>query len=198
MLASISPLGERARGNRWGLTVLVFTVAAGAAGAALGAILGLAGSLAAGPGHLRIGVLAGVALLAGLADLAAPGRVPTVRRQVNEDWVGTLRWWVYGAGFGGQLGAGVTTIVTTATVYAWMAAALLGGSAAGGALVGAVFGLARSVPLATVAGVRGPADLRATIRRLTSWARAGRLGAACASLAVGTTLACGLSWRGWA
>jgi len=198
VLASISPLGERARGNRWGWTVTVFSVAAIATGAALGALLGVVGSVAAGPGHLRLGVLAVVAVVAGLIDLAVPGRLPTVRRQVNEDWVARFRWWVYGAGFGAQLGAGVTTIVTTATVYAWMAAAVLGGSAAAGAVVGAAFGVARSVPFAAVAGVRGPAELRGMIRRLTSWAPAGRVGAACASVAVGTTLACGLSWRGWA
>jgi hypothetical protein len=126
VLASISPLGERARGNRWGRTVAVFTVAAVGAGTGLGASLGLVGSVVAGPGHLRLGVLAGVAVVAGLADLAAPGRVPTIHRQVNEDWVARFRWWVYGAGFGAQLGTGVTTVVTTATVYAWMAAAVVG------------------------------------------------------------------------
>jgi len=201
MLASISPLGERARGNRWGWTVLVFSLAATATGMVLGAFLGLVGSLAggAGPaGHVRLGLLAGVAVLAGLADLAGPGRLPTLRRQVNEDWVARFRWWVYGAGFGVQLGAGVTTIVTTATVYAWMAAAVLGGSLAAGAVVGAAFGVARSLPFMAVAGVEGPDELRGMIRRLTSWAPAGRLAAAWASLAVGTTLACGLSWRGWA
>jgi hypothetical protein len=204
MLASISPLGERARGNRWGWTVLVFSLAATAAGTVLGACLGLVGSLATSAGGagdagpVRLGLLAGLAVVAGLADLAGPGRVPTLRRQVNEDWVARFRWWVYGAGFGVQLGAGVTTIVTTATVYAWMAAAVLGGSVAAGAVVGASFGLARSLPFVAVAGVDGPDELRAMLRRLTSWAPAGRLGAACASLAVGTTLACGLSWRGWA
>jgi hypothetical protein len=198
VLASISPLGERARGNRWGKTVVVFSVAAVAAGTALGALLGLVGSLASFPGHVRLGVVAGVALLAGLADLALPGRLPTVHRQVNEDWVARFRWWVYGAGFGAQLGTGVTTVVTTATVYAWMAAAVLGGSTAAGAVVGAAFGLARSVPFAAVAGVEGPADLRGTIGRLTAWAPAGRVGAACAALVVGTTLACGVSVRGWA
>src|SRR5215212_3477402 len=116
MLASITPLGERARGSRWGLTVTFFVVASLAAGAALGALLGGLGSVvwpapSGGSGDARLAVLA-VALAVGLA-LDLRGRLPSPRRQVNEDWLREYRGWVYGAGFGGQLGAAVTTIVTT-------------------------------------------------------------------------------------
>ena len=41
---------------------------------------------------------------------------PFLRRQVNEDWLTNYRPWVYGGGFGWQIGAGVTTYVMTAAV----------------------------------------------------------------------------------
>jgi sulfite exporter TauE/SafE len=170
MLASITPLGERARGSRWGLTVAFYVTSAGLAGAALGAVAGLAGGLlwsvddALGA---RAAVLAG-ALALGLA-LDLGGRLPTLRRQVNEDWLREYRGWVYGAGFGGQLGVGVTTIVTTSLVYATLLAALLSASAVRGAAIGAAFGLARGATLLAGARVRQPEDLARLHRRVDRW-----------------------------
>ena len=46
------------------------------------------------------------------------GRVPSMRRQVDEDWLSRYRRWVYATGFGWQLGTGVTTIVTSRVTYA--------------------------------------------------------------------------------
>ena len=43
MLTSISPLGERARGNRWSLTVTWLVAGTLVGGASLGAVLGAAG-----------------------------------------------------------------------------------------------------------------------------------------------------------
>src|SRR5947208_2071453 len=144
MLASITPLGERARGSRWALTVAFYVASAVLAGAAIGALAGLAGGLVwPGDGALdaRAAVLAG-ALVVGFAfDLR--GRLPTPRRQVNEDWLREYRGWVYGAGFGGQLGLGLITIVTTSLVYATLLAAFLAAGAARGAAIGAAFGFAR-------------------------------------------------------
>src|SRR4051794_33369808 len=110
MLASITPLGERARGSRFWLTAVFFVGASLVAGAALGALLGAVGSLvwAGAAGGLRVAILAG-ALVAGLV-LDLLGRLPGPRRQVNEEWLREYRGWVYGAGFGGQLGVGVATI----------------------------------------------------------------------------------------
>ncbi len=184
MLASISPLGERARGNRWGRTAAAFAVGAAASGAALGAVLGVAGG-AGGDGVWRTALVALAAVAAGAVDLFAPHRLPTPRRQVNEDWLARYRGWVYGGGFGAQLGVGVVTVVTTATVYAWMVAAAASGSARAGALIGACFGAGRAIPLLAVARADTPSRLRGTVRRLSGWGRAsGRLAAA-ASVAVG-------------
>src|SRR5436853_4483612 len=140
MLASITPLGERGRASRWVVTVAFFIAGSTFSAAALGAIAGGLGRLtwpgSNGSGQAPLIVLAVVLLAATLADLGAGGlRTPSVRRQVNEDWLREYRGWVYGLGFGFQLGLGVTTIVTTAAVYATFAAAWLTGDPLLGAAV---------------------------------------------------------------
>ncbi len=177
MLGSITPLGERSRGRRWGVTVTAFALAAVAAGGAAGALLGEAGGRAGLAAGTRTGLLA-VAVAAAIAVDAVPNlHPPGPRRQVNEEWLQRYRGWVYGAGFGAQLGLGVATIVTTAAVYATIAAAVLAGTAAGGAAVGAVFGAARAATLLATAGVREPHALATLDRRVRSWERPTRLGA---------------------
>jgi MFS family permease len=185
MLASINPLGERARGNRWGWTVGGYTVAAVAAAAALGGALGALGGLVAHGATWRLPAIGAIALAAGIADLAAPGRLLSPRRQVDEGWLSRYRGWVYGVGFGAQLGVGVVTVVTSATVYAWLAATALSGTPVAGALIGAAFGLARAMPFAAVARVRRPDDLRASLRGLAGWAARGRVAAAGGAVALG-------------
>jgi len=167
MLTSITPLGERGRGRRWGATVTAYAVGSVAAGSAVGALLGLV------PGprpRAALVVLAVGLLLAAALDLR-PALLPTVRRQVNEDWLGVYRGWVCGAGFGLQLGLGVVTIVTTAAVYAALLAAALSGSWAAGALVGGTFGAVRALPAILLRGVTTTDRLVAVSRRLAVRAR---------------------------
>jgi hypothetical protein len=184
MLGSITPLGERSRGRRWGITVTAFALAAGAAGAALGAALGAAGGLVAISAPARTGLL-GVAVAAAIVVDLVPGlRAPGPRRQVNEAWLYRYRGWAYGAGFGIQLGLGVTTIVSTAAVYATGAAAFLAGSAAAGAVVGAAFGLARAATLLAAGGVDEPRALATLDRRLEAWERPARVAALAAEAAL--------------
>jgi hypothetical protein len=186
MLGSITPLGERSRGRRWGITVTAFALAAGAAGAALGAALGAAGGLVAISAPARTGLL-GVAVAAAIvADLVPGLRAPGPRRQVNEAWLHRYRGWAYGAGFGIQLGLGVTTIVSTAAVYATGAAAFLAGSAAAGAVVGSAFGLARAATLLAAGGVDEPRALATLDRRLEAWERPARVAALAAEAALVT------------
>jgi len=108
-------------------------------------------------------------------DLRVAGlRLPTTHRQVDEAWRAFYRGWVWGVTFGAQLALGVITVVTTALVYVTWIAALLGGSAAVGALVGLAFGLARALPILSVAGVRTSGQLLGvdrTLRRLAAPAR---------------------------
>ena len=175
MLASITPLGERGRGSRWGVTVSAYLIGSAVGGAALGALLGWTGSRLDASSNARLAVL-GVAIVLGVAfDLGLAGvRLPTTHRQVDETWRASYRGWVWGLTFGVQLALGVITVVTTALVYVTWLAAFLGGSAAAGALVGLAFGLARALPILSVARVRTSVQLLGvdrTLQRLASPAR---------------------------
>jgi hypothetical protein len=189
MLASITPLGERGRQSKWGVTVVAFLLGAVGAGAAAGALLGLAGSWAvSGLGsHARLALLAGAALIA-LALDASPRKVPGPRRQVNERWREQYRGWVWGGGYGAQLGLGVTTVVHSAATYLALGAAFLATGAGRGAVIVGVFGLMRGVQPLTTWGVRGPAELVSFHVRLAWWHRGAR-GAGCGLLATILALA---------
>ena len=152
MLGSITPLGERGRGQRWGVTVAAYVLGSAFGGGALGAALGWSGdrilTLAGVDRSASLWGFAGAMVLAIALDARPAGpRLPGPRRQVNEDWLNRYRGWVYGLAFGAQLGTGLVTVVSTGAVYATFAAALLTGSTAAGAAVGASFGLARGATL---------------------------------------------------
>src|SRR3954447_8870550 len=107
MLASITPLGEQGRRRRWRRTVTAFVIASILGGAATGLVAGALGSLLLRDVSWdgRIGFVAALLALGLVLDLA--GKVPGPRRQVDESWLDRYRGWVYGAGFGFQLRAGV-------------------------------------------------------------------------------------------
>jgi hypothetical protein len=177
MLGSITPLGERSRNSRWATTVLWYVVGSTAAGAGLGWLLGWGGSFVFGSlaAQARLGLLALLIGVGVVLDLRMLGtRLPTVRRQVSEDWLREYRGWVYGVGFGVQLGLGLVTVVSISAVYASFGAALLSASSVAGAAIGGAFGLARGSMILTVAGVRRPAQLFAVDARLRTWDRSAR------------------------
>jgi sulfite exporter TauE/SafE len=189
MLASITPLGERGRSSRWGVTVAAFVLGATLAAGALGALVGAAGSPLGGGNRWRLMALAGAALGVLVLDLG-PGRVPGPNRQVNERWLDEYRGWVYGLGFGTQLGLGVTTIVTSAATYLALLAALLTGDPVRGMIVAGAFGLTRGLTLLVAAGIERPDQLLALHRRLArlrrpTWVAAHVLIAAVPVVAVG-------------
>ena len=176
MLSSIHPLGERSRNQRWWLTVTAHIVGSAAGGAAMGlvaAALGRAIGIVAGAAGLdslevaRADVgLAAVAAVAVGVDLVRRRPPSPLHRQVDETWLHRYRGWVYGLGFGFQLGAGVLTIVTSASVYVVVAVAAMSASATVGLVVGTVFGTVRGLVLLTAAPARTPGALRARIDRL--------------------------------
>ena len=192
MLTSISPLGERARGNRWSLTVLWLGLGAAGGGAAIGVALGALGqaSLAAAGSGTRLVLLAVGCAVAAVWDLS--GRRLPGRRQVNEDWLVAYRSWVYGAGFGLQLGAAVVTVVNTALVPLFMLAALLAGDVTAGLVIGAAFGATRGASLVVGRRVRTPDDLRHLHRRLDQYADRIRRAGAGVATALGGAAAAGL------
>jgi hypothetical protein len=94
---------------------------------------------------------------------------------VNEDWLGRYRGWVYGVGFGAQLGVGVVTIVTSAAVYAAVFGVIVSGNAVTGAIAGAAFGLVRALSLLPARAAVDPpslARLHASLARLGPWSTA--------------------------
>jgi hypothetical protein len=150
MLASITPLGERSRNQRWWTTAAALLAGGAAGGAAAGVVLAALGSLLPLDARGRL-VAFGLVLAAAAAADARPAPVPSHRRQVDDAWLRRYRGWVYGAGFGVQLGSGLATVVTTAAVYATLGALLLAPNPLAGAVVGLVFGAARgAAPVATV------------------------------------------------
>ena len=172
MLGSITPLGERSRGMRFEVTATAFGIGSAAGGALLGGLLGLAGGpLARGLGPTRVAALLAAAGAAGLAAEGRLGalRLPSIRRQVDERWLRTYRGWVYGIGFGFQLGAGLATIVSSAAVYLTFLAAALSGGPAAGALIGLAFGMVRSWTLLPAARVRTPAAVMSADAFLARW-----------------------------
>ena len=190
MLGSITPLGERGRGSRWGLTVGAYVVGSTLAGAVVGASLGRLGAWAGGAAGPRLGLLGAIVAIGLVLDLGVAGRsLPTVHRQVDEAWRTRYRGWVWGFGYGVELGIGVVTIVTTSTVYATWAAASLSGSASAGAAIGAAFGLSRALPVLAVARVRRPDQvlgIDVSLARLAAPARRATyaMGAVLASVAI--------------
>ncbi len=161
MLTSINPLGERARRQRFWLTGL-FYVFGSTAGAVL--IAGVAAAVSAVVPNVPAWVFGGL-LLAGAGFELTRRPVPSIRRQVDENWLARYRGWVYGLGFGFQLGTGVTTIVTSASLYLYLFGLFVVPPMAALA-AGVVFGLSRAAALILVRRAIQPADLRSLMRHL--------------------------------
>jgi hypothetical protein len=188
MLSSISPVGEAARAQRWGLTATAYALGSLAGGAAVGLLAGALGQLLLDvvlggvPADVRlaaVGVAAGLGLL-----LDATTGVPSVHRQVDERWLSTYRGWVYGVGFGLQLGTGVATIVPASVLHAtWLGVALLADWRAGAA-VGALFGLLRAAPLLAAGRIRTVAALRRALARMDRRRRTAARAVSVAQMAV--------------
>ena len=174
MLSSISPLGERARNSRWWLTTTAYLLGSLGGGLTLGALASLAGSALPFPVRTSRWALAVVAvlLLVGLAfELRGPRSLPSWRRQVDEQWLTRYRGWVYGLGFGAQLGFGLVTIITSATTYAVALLALLAGHRGAGLAIGGTFGVVRALPSLLMAGVHDRQQLHGAFSRVEAWAR---------------------------
>lgn len=194
MLASITPLGERGRHARWWLTVSAFLLGATAGGAAAGGILGGLGALVlprSFSAHARLVVL-GVALAMAIALDGLPLSVPGPRRQVDERWLDRYRGWVYGVGYGWQLGLGVTTVVSSAATYVALLAAFLAGGLPAGALILGCFGAVRGLTPLAAAGVRSQHQLLALHRGLIRWRDSVRWGVVATQVGI-LVLAVGLT-----
>ena len=181
MLSSITPLGERGRNNRFAVAAGSFVAGSLLGGAAVGFTAGGLGQLivpdqpTAAAAAIALFALIGATVDGHVAGL----RVPTIKRQVDERWLHKYRGWVYGFGFGLQLGTGLATIVSSAAVYLMAVAAVLTRSIAAGTTIGLIFGLVRGASILLARRVGTPEELRHFHRRLAANAtRTERLGVA--------------------
>jgi len=169
MLSTITPMAERSRGRRWELTAAWFVLGAALGGLTLGGLAALGAVLVGATGAAAstvLGVAAVLAVAAVALDLGLLGRpMPHHRRQVDEAWLDQYRSWVYGGGFGWQIGTGLLTYIMTSGVYLTVALAALTGRPMIAASIGLLFGLVRG--LAIFLGVRlvDPDRLRTFHRR---------------------------------
>jgi hypothetical protein len=175
MLSSLTPLGDRGRGQRFGWTAAGYVAGAVLGGALLGSVLGLA-ALGVGmlglplPSRIAAGVV--VAVLGAAADVGLLGvALPVVRRQVNERWLDRYRGWVYGAGFGVQIGVGFATYVMTAALVVVALLAALSASPGLAFGAGLTFGTARGLTVLANVGVTNGAALLSAHRRYAAWRR---------------------------
>jgi hypothetical protein len=127
------------------------------------------------PAATTLGLLAlGAALVAVASDSRLAGVVlPIHRRQVNERWLDRYRSWVYGAGFGWQIGCGLATYITSAAVYLMMVLAALTGRPVVALAVGTGFGFLRGLAVLLTRHLHEPVALLDFHRRffeLGPWA----------------------------
>ena len=172
-MSVITPLQEQGRGNRFRATALWFLVGATVGGAMLG---GLMSVIAAG--WERIGADPEVALVittfGALAAVISDGKLfgfqlPGHDRQVNERWLDRYRSWVYGGGFGWQIGVGLATYIMTSGLYLLIVVAALGASISGALILGTVFGLVRGLAVFAAREVTSLEALNDLHRRFERW-----------------------------
>lgn len=189
MLSTITPLGEAGRGTPYATSAAWFVGGAVVGGTCLGGTLAGVAALVAAAGGASPGLVAGLVALAALAAAASDTRLggmqlPFHRRQVNELWLDRFRPWVYGAGFGWQIGTGLATYVTSAGVYLMIALAALTGAPWVALAIGAIHGTARGMGVLVSARVKTPDDLLLLHRHISSLAPAAQCAVLVAESAV--------------
>ena len=188
MLSTITPFSERGRGHSFWATASWFISGALVGGASLGLVMGF-GAAVVGGLHLaedtRMWVAGIAALIAVGSDSSLLGhRLPVHRRQVNERWLDHYRPWVYGAGFGWQIGAGLVTYITSAAVYLVVVLGVLTASPFVAVALGIWFGLLRGLAVLLTWRVRSVSDLMAFHRRFEGARRLADRGVQVAEVAV--------------
>lgn len=162
MLTSINPLGERARRQSFAVTAVSYHLGS-VAGAILVAVTLMLAGRAVPP--VPAWLLGSLAIVAAVIEWRR-WKVPSVSRQVDENWLPRFRGWVYGLGFGFQLGLGVVTIITSASMYLYLLGLLALPGWTEAIVVGLVFGLARALGLVLVSRAADPGTLRTVMRDL--------------------------------
>ncbi|MCU1453076.1 MAG: hypothetical protein JWN46_1222, partial [Acidimicrobiales bacterium] len=141
-----------------------------------------------------LGLAAALAAVAAWTDAGVLGvQPPFFKRQVDDAWLSRYRSWVYGLGFGWQIGAGLTTYIMTAGVLLVVALAALTASPLLGFGLAVLFGFARGLAVLLSAGLTNPAAMRSLHDRLDALEAPVRRGFV-AVQAVVAVVAAGLAW----
>jgi hypothetical protein len=197
MLSQITPFTERARNHHFGVTAAWFVAGSVAGGATLG-VLAAAGAAATSAADLSsdtaLAILAALAIVAAAVDGGVFGvRPPFFRRQVNETWLPRYRGWLYGVGFGWQVGVGIATYIMTAAVFLSVAVGVLTASPAAAFGIAVLFGLVRGLTVFLTAKVHAPAQLASFHRRFDAWGEPTRRAVIALELVV-ALCAAGVAW----
>ncbi len=191
MLSTITPMAERSRGRRWWLTAAWFVLGAVLGGATLGliAVLGAVVVDVTGTGDsaVPLAVAAVVTFVTASMDLGIGTAMPHHRRQVDEVWLDQYRSWVYGLGFGWQIGSGLTTYIMTAAVYATVVLAALTASVPVAMGIAVFFGLIRGLAIGLGARLTNPDRLRRFHHRFDELGPSVRAAVISVQLVVATT-----------
>ena len=155
VLSIFTPVGERARGRRYWVTVLWFVAGAVLGGAVLGALAAGGAALMSAQTWIGAGwaeAIAAVLFAAGAGlDLELGGdhrlALPHHRRQVNEQWLDRFRRWVSAGGFGAQIGFGLATYIMTTGVYLTVAIGVLSADPKLAFSLGVLFGGCRGLAI---------------------------------------------------
>ncbi len=173
MLSAMNPLSERGRGRSFRVSAAWFVVGATLGGLTLGVgagVLALGVDALALPATTVLALAAVAALVAVASDAHVLGfRLPIHTRQVNEDWLDWYRAWVYGIGFGWQIGVGLATYIVTAAVYLLVVLAALTADPLVAVACGALFGMVRGLAVLLARPLTTPAAIVALHRRLEEW-----------------------------
>jgi hypothetical protein len=195
MLATITPLSQRGRGHGYLSTVAWFVTGSTLGGATLGAgmaaiSIGLS-SVSLTP-HTVAAIVVGTSVVAAASDVGVGGfRLPVHHRQVNERWLDQFRPWVYGAGFGWQIGTGLATYIRSASVYLMIVLGAFGGNPWRALAYGTLFGLVRGCAVLLGRDITSAETLRAFHLRFE------RLGPVVRRVTIAVELASGLCIALW-
>ncbi|HEY7438901.1 MAG TPA: hypothetical protein VIC35_05845 [Acidimicrobiia bacterium] len=195
MLSSLTPLSERARGRSFRATACWYIAGSVLGGLTLGACIALAalvvGAWSISSKVILVAACAG-ALVAVASDTGIGGfHLPMHTRQVNEDWLDAYRGWVYGVGFGWQIGVGVGTFIMTAAVYLTVWLGTLTGSPLVALLLGGLFGLLRGLGILPARRCTTPERLSRLHERLDRYDGVARR--AVVAVELGVAVLCGFA-----
>jgi hypothetical protein len=197
MLSQLTPVGEASRGYRYRTTATWFVLGAVVGGATLGAVMAALAAAVSAVGATStalLGIAAAIAVLGAAVDGGVFGFAPPFfKRQVNEYWLTRYRAWVYGSGFGWQIGAGVTTYIMTAAVFVTVAFGALTAGPWAALALGVGFGLARGLAVLLTAKRHTTTELFALHRRFDALGEPVRRAVIVVQLTV-AVVAAGAAW----